>query len=291
MVVESYKYYIDDSCDLNSVYLIHSNFPGELNLGRRLETCVFPKLSDQFPYFKFEAYEADSVSELLDVVGRISRDANEFGVKPIVHLDMHGTDSGLITNDGDFIDWDVLIPLFVSINKNSCFNLLLVMTTCQGFSFIKRIVPTGGSPCWGIIAVDGNILNAETFTMLDFYANFLNGKTSRDIMMLMNEGIKKENQFKFVTSRQLFCHIWRHYVESCTDRVLTERAYNIMRLAGDHAIDLVKLSHLKAELGDFEVYFQKYKRVFFMDDHIPGNSQRFNVQFEDIYRIERINLE
>ena len=111
------------------------------------------------------------------------------GHVPIIHLSGHGTTSGIALSNGDFVSWDDLRRLFLPVNKAFEENVILCLSSCEGFHAAKAAMSTeDGNPFFGIVGPSGRPTWAETALAYGVFYHLLSkGTMIQDAIAVMNE--------------------------------------------------------------------------------------------------------
>ena len=100
-------------------------------------------------------------------VGLREAEAKRLGRRPIVHISCHGNGDGIGFTDGGFIAWDELRELLKPVNARNGRQLILCMSSCDGYSGVRMAMETrpeaehpffvligpSGTPTWPQTAV------------------------------------------------------------------------------------------------------------------------------------------
>ena len=114
------------------------------------------------------------------VISEIVQDIRERGLKPIIHLDMHGSEhNGLAFEpSGEFYPWQKAFRQFQSVNKELNNNLLVVSAVCFGMKLITPIELQTPTPFHVLLAPNEKVTLHELFRNVpDFYSAIFSGES------------------------------------------------------------------------------------------------------------------
>jgi hypothetical protein len=116
----------------------------------------------------------DQKTFLKALTEKIEHDNKELGI-PILHLSSHGDNLGIKLSDQSFIRWHELAPHLTSLNDRIKGNLMICISTCNGFQAAKMAHRfSDESPFFGIIGPSEKITWAEAaIGFLTFYFQLL----------------------------------------------------------------------------------------------------------------------
>lgn len=271
----------NDRLSFNSIITLSSPRENEPSASTSLQSTIFPALKKKFPNLVTKIYciknEVDYRSAIIDIVSLTNNDK----IRPIIHLDMHGNKEGLSLGNHDFIPWYDFHKHCTIINILTKFNLLVVLTTCEGGYFTRYISPVEIAPCWGIIGTIAPILIGETYNVFDFFTMLVSSENLKQALEAFNEGIPEERRFLFYSALTLFKHAVRHYTNiGLTESEISKRACEIMQQA--RKFDLETYERVKTGILNTKFHIEGFIKRFFMHDIVPENRTRYNFTYEDI---------
>ena len=136
----------------NSIILVSSPRKDEDGIPRRIaeELSTLSCSSNNFFFDHKDIVNKDALRKVLyDIEGKCQR-----GLRPILHLDMHGDRSnGLeIGRNGEMVSWKEIIEWLRPINIRLKNNLVLIITACHGLYVIEPISIREPTPLFCLIA-------------------------------------------------------------------------------------------------------------------------------------------
>lgn len=142
---------------------------------------------------------------------------------PILHISAHGNSDGIGLSDGTVLTWDELRDLLVPLNEHFSGNLLLCMSSCEGFGACRMAMRTGDDPhpYWALFANTGKPVWADTaHAYMTLYHLIAKGKSFADALTAMRAA--SGDEFWVVetadTSKQ-------HYVEYVSAELVRQVAH------------------------------------------------------------------
>jgi hypothetical protein len=116
-------------------------------------------LEDLEPFFKelelpFQLIDLNTAAALYSVLDQLAK----LPVKPILQLDMHGTQQGLVlANSGELAPWDEIVPRLRSINLASHANLCVVAGVCFAYYALTQVSISLASPVKILVAPEREV--------------------------------------------------------------------------------------------------------------------------------------
>jgi hypothetical protein len=115
-------------------------------------------IEDIQPYFNsiklpFAFFQPNTKADLVAVLANITKRATE-GLRPMVHIDTHGseTEGIYIAGSQEFVSWDRLVEEFRKVNLATDNNLCVVSAACFGMHIIRQITINQQTPFYVMIA-------------------------------------------------------------------------------------------------------------------------------------------
>jgi hypothetical protein len=256
----------------------------QTSLVLRLKNKIFPEIKTKNDKFNFYSIEVGCQQDIECAFQFIIDNMYKNREIPLIHFDFHGHEYGFKTKTKGCIFFDDITEKLSIINKISRFNLLIISSSCNGAALVSQLYPTNPSPCWGLIGSKGEILGAETRTIIDFYKKVLVTPDEKLYLDLLNDGIPADRHFAIFTAEQMFKVVFKKYIEKfCQSSEIRNRALDMQRQLRRGFIDLTLHENFKEGLENSEPYFEKFKRIFFMFDDISENVERFTMNFYEIF--------
>ncbi|HWW05612.1 hypothetical protein [Collimonas sp.] len=124
---------------VSRIYIIHTE--ATKNTSRRLEEDLQPlsKFSGLLPDIA-SAYSVGSADDVKNVFGAIKKDCIDNNVKPLLHVDFHGSEQhGLVVKPGHYLSWEWFASRCREVNI-ACQNKFgVVMACCYGLNAIRGV--------------------------------------------------------------------------------------------------------------------------------------------------------
>lgn len=117
------------------------------------------------------------------------------GLRPILHLSMHGNDSGLGLTSGEFMSWEDLhtdlAPLLNAMNGG----LLICMSSCFGLSGCRMAMnTTADQPFWALVGNSHSVdWSDAAVAYITFYHQFFKSTQLDDCVRIMGEAAGDQN--------------------------------------------------------------------------------------------------
>jgi hypothetical protein len=153
------------TCHFSKIVVLQSLFEGDPKTGKQLFEDIDTAECFHQRGIEVKYYELNCKQKFITCLEELAFEAS-LGKWPILHIECHGSDDqeGIILSDGVFLSWMELKPYFISINKASQFNLIIVMASCYGARIAQTLTPIDRAPCWALIAPTDNVYPEELLT-------------------------------------------------------------------------------------------------------------------------------
>ena len=239
-------------------------------------------------------YHAPTRERLFAILRGVAEAAELQGFLPILHLESHGSEFGITTDraGSEFVSWADLRPFLQQINQCSRMNLLVVMSACKGAYLMSATDVTQRAVAWAIIGPTKD-LGAESL-LADygrFYSHFFKTLQFGEAFELLNPPGQEGDGLYQVASAEYFFHIifGRYMAELGQKRIIRLRTARMISEnpppAGFNRKARRALpSQLRNQMRDHQSHFEKFKKIYFMEDIYPGLASRFEVSFEKAKR-------
>jgi hypothetical protein len=272
----------------NSVYVIESLPPGDSKTGEDLyDVVVFPKsraLEGLQTDFSRVANEAELTRKLL-AIAHAAKVANHH---PIIHLETHGTESGIALGDGSFVSWRNLAPLFARINEACRMNLLVVALACQGWNLTYSLMPSDRAPVFMLVGPPDDMTAAALLSASSgFYESLFAELDVNKGLVAMNKQLDfKDWPVRPATAEILFCRVFRLYLKELgSNSALQERENELVaRFARQKSLDVMQTAELRlalrADLSEHRQAYNRLRETFLMLDLFPDNRARFGLTYD-----------
>lgn len=150
--------------------------------------------------------------------------AREGGIRPIVHLDMHGSPSDGIKAGNGFLDWESLGNALRDLNSTTGNKLLVVGGACHSLSTIRSLDIHSASPFYALIAPEGEVLTGVLEEkVVPFYETlFKTGSLDQAVAQL-------GQPFRYVHCKKVLFIILARYIKNgLKGRTLEERRERLL---------------------------------------------------------------
>jgi len=148
----------DLNIDINSVQWIRSLRAGEESWNYKIVDDVKSECKRQG--MAFSLHDVQTIAEFERVLRALASEAADKGVRPLIHIDMHGgKDAGLeIAGESKCIAWPEVADLLSAVNIAADRNLCVVSAACEGLHVISEVSINKPCPFVILIAPEKSIL-------------------------------------------------------------------------------------------------------------------------------------
>ena len=274
----------------NTIYVIESLSDQEWKTGTDLYNRVIkPSLLNQVGLFSFFRSVSDK-REFIETLELIVADCSQNVRGPLLHIECHGCEDGLLMASGELVTWAEMKPFLTRLNIQSGLNLLVVLAACSGANLLKALDPMEPAPVWGIVGPKYPISDVELFDDFSaFYSEIITSLNGWQAIEKLNGGSSGPDwRYLFTSAELFFKQLYQVYVTNFgNEKVLRKREDSIIaKIAAHRLIPAVEeqaiRSDLRKKLRDHESAFNAYKREFFFIDLMPENEDRFPINYSDV---------
>jgi len=239
-------------------------------------------------------YQVRTKPDFLNVLSRIEQQVERTNKFPIIHLCMHGDQTGIELMNGDCVDWIEMRDALTSINIKCRNNLFLTLAVCGGIYLMTLITTVvdghiGRSPFWGFIGHENNVSQGWSFIAFYEFYKTLSKESDFHLAFKRLNNCHTENQlnhFGFVDSEYVFKKIYTHYKRvNCDSEALKVRAKAIIRNSGNGRKLPGMTRNRSLKQIQFEIIEYSKQHIiemwerFFMVDLYPDNKKRFPFRY------------
>ena len=275
----------------NKICVLESIPNGELKSGLRLYEDRIQQAQMQHRNLTSSYSDVQNKKQFYSELVLIAKQARENAVYPMLHIDCHGSESGLKLKNGEEIVWSELRDYLIDINKACRLNLIITLAACSGAYLIYVAERLDRAPFRALIAPDHEILAGEAEADFKaFYETFFRTLSGDEAMMALNRGIvDSDRKYHFLSVEGLFLraytkHIANHNMgkgkQERIEELLTESRKNPgVRRQNIGDIRRTIKERLKQKE---ESHFYKVKKQFFFEDLYPENGKQFSITYGQV---------
>jgi hypothetical protein len=174
-----------------------------------------------------QVFEVTTAAQFLGTLRAVAIEAGSGSLKPIIHLDMHGSaENGLmIAASGEWVPWDELADVLSDINAALQNNLFVVSCACHGQHFIKATKLLRTCPYFVLVAPKQAV--AAGF-IEDRIPKFYEAMFEGDDFVAAHRQHLTPEFFEFHSEKLLYIAIVDYVHKYCTGRGGIERREALM---------------------------------------------------------------
>lgn len=270
-----------DSNRFNCIVVLDSIPSGEFNTARRLRNDLESHAAAYPPTPAIAYTRIENREDLFRTLDECCARASKEDLAPLLHIECHGDDFGFQLADGSIVDWAELKRPLTEINVAMRLNLMVVVAACTGGALARIVDITDRAPVWGLIGPTKTVLPAELESVYGaFYRTLLRTKSPAEAVRELDR-MSSPGLFWRATAQGLFETAWTLYRENyCTADVLETRVQRMQERARVLGLHVPSVDELKKVLAQSEPQsFERFHRVFFMQDIYSEHRHRFNVPY------------
>ena len=273
------------------VHIIESLRSVDYHTGRRLFEDLEPITLTAIPQVTSRFSPVHTRNEFLHLLRSIAEDARLHSHSPILHIEAHGSSTGIQVSSGECLTWTEFKAELIAINEISRLNLLVILAACDGANLLNIIQPVDRAPVCVLIGPNRIVSAGEIErASLTFYRTLFGLRDARAAWRAMNDAVTPAPlTFAVFTAEYVFRYVMYHYFATqCSEEVLAERESRAIAHLEQDGISGEDLERgrqwLHRYMRDHQSHFERIKKHFFFCDLYPENTARFGVTFEDCMR-------
>ncbi|BCU54511.1 hypothetical protein [Enterobacter kobei] len=191
--------------NFNHIFIIDLLKDNEFQTARRLDDDLSVFIpSSQRVYLKIASKE-----QLIKTLLHIELMEIPQGIKPIIHIEGHGSEQSLSLPNGTTIRWGELYEVLSKINFALNNTLILFIATCYGFHYINTLNILTPTPTYCLISPSKSIeFGGIESGVAVFYKNLF---ITKDLDISINNLMEHDNTFDFYYSDRFFIGLMINY--------------------------------------------------------------------------------
>lgn len=276
-----------DSMVFDSIVIIESLREEDRKTGTSLHRNLAPLASSRG--VSLAHHTVQTAEELIRVVEQVTRDVASKSSRPVLHIEVHGSEDAIRLASGEVLAWEDLRSSLTALNVATRLNLLVVLAACSGAHLARVIHPTQRAPVWAVIGPTIKVFDGDLERqVLQFYRAFLKSLDGRVALEALNDAAQLgEWKYTIMSAQYLFRQAFGRYVSKyCTPDTSARRAKEIAErarggLTTSPELDLAVEGVIASRIQDPSWQLEKFKRHFFMYDLFPENKNRFSFSTDD----------
>ncbi|MEE4957058.1 hypothetical protein V2K54_13340 [Pseudomonas alliivorans] len=260
----SQRMQLNTTFSYNQIFWIRS-LPGK-DVG--LSNRIFDDVSSAFRSKNREItlFEINSSKDLTDLLDTLIYESH-FGLKPFLHLDMHGDKGkGLhIAKTNEFVAWSLISKKLRTVNSATGNNLCIIGAACYGLTLLKHVDLRAHTPFYILLAPEKKV-----------QAGFLEDNLPKFYVELLSSGVIDEVYEKHLASRfnyfhsekVLAIHLANYIKLGCIGKPAAERRERLLTEMLSEGMEYTKENlqsarkHLKAGLKPNQELLERYAAPF-----------------------------
>lgn len=284
-----------DIVRFDSLVVIETLGAKDLKTGEWLFESQLKPIAAKHGPFAIEFIAVHTKQEFLATLDKIHEQYVAQGHCPILHIEAHGSETGLMCGSGEEILWEEMREPLTAMNEVVGVNLLVVMALCNGAHLSRVLSPTKPAPAWGVLGPREPVKAGPLReAMATFYEVLFTTMNVRRAMDAMNDFAQYgEWEYTLETAEVMLFRVYKHilqHLSSSDQRQAQENAIvaEIVRRRGlDVRIGIAARHKAREMLADHKKHFLFFRHTFLMIDRWPENEERFTLSFEDCERLAR----
>lgn len=269
---------------VNGLVILESLPPEERQTGSLLYEDLLHH-SDRLG-FRLAYYRVETKREFLHQMAAVAQEARRGGLRPIVHLEIHGEKGqGLVLASGERVAWDELADLSRAIIETTDNNLVMVMATCHGYEAIKGIVTFREvTPFTFLLGPDQEVKSGDIEQAFGEYYRTLferaDFESATEFLPANYDRFNCEKAFALAFAHHILTDGTNSRRQARTEAIVSKAR----QLAGPNLDLKAYRRHAKEAIKPSPKWFNDFRRQFLLTDR-PANRGRFTLAFADVEKI------
>jgi len=233
-------------------------------------------------HIEFRTLRAET--ELVPALRRITQECRARSLKPVIHLETHGSPAGLGLDTASIVPWAELVGPLRDLNRTTSFNLLITLAVCHGAHLVSVLDANEASPLLALIGPDEIIFESAVHAgYATFYRTLcrtLDLEAAFDDLRSADPTLPEA--WQLYDAKWYFSVVYGYYMEKHLgpgglrelERAIVSKARR--KSAPETQVNL-RPSVRHALRQDKSAYFDVLRRHFFMLEEFPDIEGRFAV--------------
>lgn len=214
-----------DPC--NKIYVIESLKPTDNTTG----TTLYNTILSQSWCIDSSLIIVKSRQDWDTAIQFIKNDCTTNVVSPIIHLEIHGSESFIELTDGSLISWQDVGWDFRAINTLCGCNLLVTLAVCHGAWLVTSFSTITELPFCGLIGSQETIYEPD---LVDRFSAFYKELTTNNDLCEAINHLKSAGdpnaKYEIITAEEIFANAYQCYIEKkCSPEALRQRAIEMAK--------------------------------------------------------------
>lgn len=267
----------------NQIYIIESLSDGERHTGHSIYEDL-KIMAIRYPELDVRYKDICSLQEWDVLMKEILVDCCTTGRIPILHLEIHGEEDGLVLKNNDFVPLERAGIQFRKINVATGCNLFLTLGVCKGLYLLFNMHPNLPMPFIGAVGSFDNLSSYDIECRYSqFYETFFDSfDIGKAYLALLNENTGIDPKYRYLAADEIFYKCYQGYIkDNCTEEAVQKRVSESIREAGIAINRNVRRrkerEFIRLEKQTRNLYYRQAINTFFDIEHFPDNLDRFEV--------------
>lgn len=249
----------------NSVIWVRSLAQNDIGLSKRI-TDDIQSFSDRIR-LDFKVVDISSAQDLKNVLHELDLKSRKFGMRPLLHIDMHGNKStGLyIDRTKEHVPWATVVEDLRKVNISTGNNLCVVGAACYALHAIFSLKLDEPVPFFSLLAPEEEVVAGFLAdNLLEFYKHLL---TNSDLTSAYNSHLS--GHFRYFHCEEMLVRTIKAYIrDGCKGRSAADRRERLLTEVFMQGIEPTKQNlksirkNIKNGLRPDQALLEKYAKPF-----------------------------
>lgn len=215
----------------NGIYVLESVQPGDKKTGTALAQWLKLRCLQSAMYVNH--ITLNSRKGLIKQLNAIRNEAQQKGLVPIIHFELHGNSEGVQVGK-DMVLWENLLNLLRTINAACQHNLFVSFAACRSFHIYPSIDIFRPAPFFGIVGCFNEVSTGNVEVgFQSFFEELFNSYDIGKALVALNQSVDDpQEQFSSELAQSMFEAVWLMMQDEWDDpQSRQEKVYSLMARA------------------------------------------------------------
>lgn len=277
----------DTTAYFNKLWVIESLPQGDLRTGKWLVEGPLVLPLSVHNNLEVEFRTPETCREFYSVLDEIFVDTNTTDSLPMIHIECHGSETGIEVASKEVVEWDGVRKQFIRINEATGLNLVVVMAACYGVHILRMAIQMDRAPFWAAIGAEKEVTAGHVESAFKaFYETFFETLSGDQALAALNHQ-DSERTYHFISAEGFFLRSYCNYYKmACRGKGKKERVESLLTRALENPAVRQKFgitgarNFIKSYFSNDAKDFEEFKSRYFMFDFYPENKKRFTITHE-----------
>jgi hypothetical protein len=222
---------MNNRINFHTIQIIEWLRPGDRRTGWELFDELEPLGIASKPEVEVKFWRVTTRDEFIERLRGLEANVGASGRIPLLHIETHGSDSGIGVSPEEGIIWADLMEELIALNRLTRLNLTVILAACEGIWGVQMSQPARRAAAFrGLIGPHRRVMPGEIAAACHAFYRTAFGANGGDAFKAMNDAVDPATEtFLAISAETDFKVIFRGYLETlCTPEAIEQRLDGIM---------------------------------------------------------------